>query len=660
MNIHNIYNYTLENSNFEIFSLSLENKTLLCGVANSEMLQIQNNSLKQKISFSKKLGFSKNPNENNRLYCIKSLTDGTSLLGYDAFLIKKQNNQYTYSYIFPIKSIEQIDDENIIVGTGGYTFKLRLSDLKIIDTIWRERTTKAIYYNQYYYIGTINGLYKVALDKTYEYLGDKHPLLRRRIVDMKISDNGVIWVATSDEGVIGFKENKIVATVTEKNGLSSNICKTLFLNNKYLWIGTNQGLNKIDISNNIYPLVKYSINDGLPSNIINAIQIFNDSIYVGTPLGLTYFKENEINTTSICKLNLLKVINGDSVVNNANVFQVKYNNNSISFHFVGVSMRSQGDMLYYYKLKGLDKNWNSTVENSLKYQVLPYGNYQLEIYAVNKFGVKSNVLLLNIEVQSPFYRKWWFYVLSMSTLMYIVWYITSIQKNKKIKKEVEKNILQRQFAELEQQALQSQMNPHFILNCLNSIQQFILTNDKAKANQYLTEFAALIRQTLELSQIQSTTVNEEISYLKRYLSMEKMRFGDTFEYTITQCNEQLTGHLQIPTLLLQPYVENSLRHGIRHKENNKGNINIHFEKLNSNLLCTITDNGIGRKRAATFKSLQGIEYQSFGMSLTAKRIELLNKMKNTQIKVEIIDLLDDIGKGIGTKVIINFLIEEIE
>jgi two-component sensor histidine kinase len=312
--------------------------------------------------------------------------------------------------------------------------------------------------------------------------------------------------------------------------------------------------------------------------------------------------------------------------------------------------------MYYYKLAPLDNEWKATTEHNLDYRSLPGGDYKLSLYAVNKYGVKSDVLVFDFSIATPFWKAGWFYTLLSVLIIAIV--IAGFNRRNKITRQrlEEKNRFQKQFAALEQQALQSQMNPHFIFNCLNSIQQYILTNDKQKANEYLTGFAALIRQTLDISAQQKITVAEEASYLTKYIEMERMRFGDSFSYNITIDHAIRTDYIQIPALLLQPYVENCIRHGIRYKTDGKGEIEISFSLKQGNLCCIIRDNGIGRKRAAEFKSGQHIEYQSRGMSLTSKRIQLLNTMDENNISVMVQDLKNDDDTPAGTLVEINITI----
>jgi hypothetical protein len=640
--------------NAEIFSLIKYHNNLLGGLGFSKFVLINNNKLQSSTNFQK-ITITKALNKllSNRLYCSKTLSSGIAILGFDSYLVKLENDKPTFNYLNPIKSIDEIDSDNIIVGTSSFAFKMRAKDLQIIDTIWRERCTKVFYHNNNYYIGTLNGLYEVKQDKTYKYLGDIAPSLKRRINDIKATPDGTLWVATNDEGIISYKNGKAGVSINESKGLSSNICKTLFLQNNFLWVGTNKGLNKIDLSDKNYTILKFSSSDGLPSDVINAIYVEDSTVYVGSPAGLTYFNENKISTTSLCNLQLLNVSIADAKQKISDSYQLSYKNNNISFEYIGISFKSGGDIAYHYKLKGLDNEWKETRQTNLNYPSLASGDYELQLYAENKFGVKSKTIKINFSISTPFWKTWWFYA-SLLIIAILITIALVNRRGKKLRQKLEeKNSFQKQFAALEQQALQAQMNPHFIFNCLNSIQQYILTNDKEKANQYLTGFATLIRQTLDNSGKKTITVADEVQYISHYLEMEEMRFGDNFNYSITIDDAIQADYIDMPAMLLQPYIENSLRHGLRYKEDGYGKLDISFLKAGNMLQCIIIDNGIGREKASYFKSLQHIEYQSKGMSLTQKRVDLLNQANENKIVIEVIDIKDEFNQAAGTKVIVN-------
>lgn len=201
-----------------------------------------------------------------------------------------------------------------------------------------------------------------------------------------------------------------------------------------------------------------------------------------------------------------------------------------------------------------------------------------------------------------------------------------------------------------QQALSQQMNPHFIFNSLNSIQYYILKNDKTTSNRYLAKFSRLMRMILNNSQHQQITIQEELEALSIYIELESLRFKDKFEYTIIVDEKLDTSIYKIPPLLLQPYIENAIWHGLMHKEEGQGVLTIELKMKENIILCTITDNGVGRDKAAEIKSKKTHTYASHGTKITGNRLKLISTLNNIQMQINYIDLKDDKGKVTGTKV----------
>lgn len=638
--------------NKEIYSLVKYKNSLIGGSNYSKIYFINNTGKINELNLFPLLRLVNKFGGDNRLFSSVNISDDIAILGFDGCIGKIDDGKYSFKYVGgPVKSVEKINDSYFIAGTAYNALKIRLKDLAITDTLWKERCTKVLYNKGKYYIGTLSGLYEISEDKKAYYLGQLHPVLTRRITDMKADANGLLWIATSDKGIIALDDRKTVKVIDDNNGLSSNNCKTLFIKDNFLWVGTNNGISKIQIYNGTKnEITRYSISDGLPSNNINALYVTDSAVWVGSPAGVTFFKEKDISATSMCHLVITRIIVSGKSANVDSIHQLSYKNNDIRFEYSGISFRSAGEIVYYYKLNGLDTGWKSTNENILDYKTLPYGDYSLDLYAQNKYGVKSNTIHIPFSIAAPFWKTKWFYFLLALIILTIVIYIFNRRNNLTKQRLEETNRLQKQFADLEQQALQAQMNPHFIFNCLNSIQQYILTRETEKANQYLTEFAHLIRQTLNISSQKTISVRQEMEYLNRYLEMEQLRFGNSFTYVIKTEGTVDTEKTEIPSLLIQPFVENAIRHGIRNLTDKKGLIEVIFTINNEILSCFIRDNGVGRQKAAAIKSTQPAPYQSKGISLTFKRIELLNKIFEKKITSVINDLKDANGIALGTEV----------
>ena len=214
---------------------------------------------------------------------------------------------------------------------------------------------------------------------------------------------------------------------------------------------------------------------------------------------------------------------------------------------------------------------------------------------------------------------------------------------------------QNRLAEEKLTALRSQMNPHFIFNCLNSIQQFILTGDVDNANKYLSRFSKLIRLVLQYSENNFISLEEEINMLELYLSLEKTRFGNSFEYKILVDYELDTDEIKIPNLMIQPFVENAIWHGLMHKQDDR-KIHINFQvKEDQFIVCEVVDNGIGRKRAAEIKQAKSVEvkHKSRGMQLIKDKLDILRQQFQSEVLIDISDVTGSGGEILGTKVLIQ-------
>jgi len=232
-------------------------------------------------------------------------------------------------------------------------------------------------------------------------------------------------------------------------------------------------------------------------------------------------------------------------------------------------------------------------------------------------------------------------------------------KMKELESQAKQADLQRQAAHLEMQALRAQMNPHFIFNCLASINRFILKNESKAASNYLTRFSRLIRMVLINSQRSMIALEEELEMLEIYLDMERLRFKDSFDFVISFKNVIDIETVLIPPLILQPICENALWHGLMHKDG-QGHLNIELSLENSVLQCVITDDGIGREKAAELKSKSAEKDKSMGLQITAQRLALLNQNKNVQTFYTIEDIRDENNKTVGTKVILKIMHEDLK
>ena len=239
-------------------------------------------------------------------------------------------------------------------------------------------------------------------------------------------------------------------------------------------------------------------------------------------------------------------------------------------------------------------------------------------------------------------------------LLLFFWIINRIQ----LKEEKKQNSLRQDLNRLKQEALAQQMNPHFIFNTLSSIQFFISNNEKKASNKYLAMFAKLMRQTLNNSFQKTIPIREELDTLEMYIKLEQLRFEDKFEYQIEVDEKINVDKYKLPTLLLQPFVENSIWHGIMHKTGNDGMIKIVLYKAGNLIKCIVEDNGIGRKKSAEINARNRRQHKSMGAKITESRLKLIGNLYGDKLKIEYKDLVTSDDENCGTKVTVSLPIFE--
>jgi len=657
------FSFKTNNGYSPIFCIQKIDSTLYLGGENSFIWALNSN-----LSVARSIHIS-NSHTRGRIITMTQTPNKGLLIGTDEGLfISNHWNTKIFMGGLSIKDVFLGNDGRITTSTSKYTLRFNLSDGpfkfgdccagKYLDTIWSDRSTCVYGLNDTNYVGTLNGLYAVGENKGFKFAGAYYESLKKRIAIIKGVGDGTICIGTSGNGLVLYRDGKIIRELTTKDGLTSNICRNLFISGRDIWAGTDKGLNKIHRSDTGYAITTFTTSDGLKSNIINAVYVDGENVLVGTPEGLTRFDVNKKAKGSNCKLFITDIIvSGQEIPYTPGDLMLPHQDNNIRIDFAGISFKSAGEILYKYKF-AQDSDWSTTNQNSLIYPSLASGNYEIELSAINKFGVESNHVIIRFTIKKLLREELWFQLLVFLFSISLISFFVYLRVKSFKRKVTQRTLLAEKIAVLEQMALRSQMNPHFIFNSLNSIQQYVIDKDILGANEFITEFSRLIRLTLDLSSKPEVSIEQEVVYLSTYLELEKKRFENKFTYTIHVEPEISAADHFIPTMILQPYVENSVRHGMRYKKDNEGKITISFYKDSDYLVCNIEDNGIGRKQALQFKSIAPMEYQSKGMSLTARRIEVFNTTHEASIEITIEDIEGSFHKPAGTKVIIKFPLKE--
>ncbi len=504
-----------------------------------------------------------------------------------------------------------------------------------------------------FWISTTGGLYDVILpDKK-----NQTKLTSKKIFDKPaeqlISSKAGYPVFSFNADLFILKDSKIY-NITQLTGVSAgNILCIGEGKSDEFWVGTQTGLLQFTVGlKNYFTGRKYTV--GLPDLQIFGIDYCPGTIWLATDKGIMQFPEN------IGLYPLITPACLDILVNNQPRFcsenlQLKFDENNVLIKLATLDYRLGDKAEYRFRLSKNDP-WETNKSNELRFFALQDKTYSLEVQVKNEDDIWGPSLVKSFTIFPPFYKTWWFIslmvVLSLLTVAYIYWYnIQLIKKEAKYNEDIHR---------LERSALQAQMNPHFIFNCLNSIQNFILQNDKTKASHYLSAFAVLVRDTLNASTNNKISLEDEIRMLENYLHLEKLRFGEKFEYEINVSDDIVPYDMELPPLLIQPFVENAILHGMKNTKNN-GKINVGFKVQGDTLVATVDDNGPGIFNTENI-SLIGNEkdpetpkYKSLGINITKSRLKYLQK-GNEKESWAIVELKDEFGNVIGTRVQLFFQI----
>ncbi len=340
------------------------------------------------------------------------------------------------------------------------------------------------------------------------------------------------------------------------------------------------------------------------------------------------------------------------IINENDIFSFKKYQRDLGFRF-RLANPAFSDIAYQYKLDESGA-WSKPIEgNLLNFTNVVGGNHKLHLRAKRDDRIVSE-RVVDLNIEKHWYEKWInriFILIGFTSLLYLLYKY----REKQIR---EKEGLEKKLANVEMAALRAQMNPHFLFNGLNSINQYIVTEEPQKASDYLVKFSRLMRNILNNSKKQTVSLEDELATLKLYMDIENLRYGQMFSYTIDIDEKLDTKLVHVPPLLLQPYVENSIRHGFTNLKDRKGKLQIKINKTKEGLGIELIDNGVGINEAMRINEKKLIRKESFGMDITQDRIKLINEIYNIQTDVEVSDVLDNDGKVLGTK--INLCIPEIK
>lgn len=508
-------------------------------------------------------------------------------------------------------------------------------------------------------ISTSKGLYQLNTNSEEIKLIPLSANKNEPLVSMTAIDkNGNIWAGTSGEGIYILQNKKVIYNLNKDCGLANNQIYSLTFNKdkSECWVSTNKGVSKVNAKD--FKIRNYYLDDGLQgSEFIESSNLSTETgtIYLGGVAGFNSFNPATMYMSTDKSYMNIKSL---SIFNQKQKYQAYYkipgNQNYISIDYIDLNFNLGKNLNYLYKLEGIDTTFNEVGNRRFaSFGQLAPGEYVFKVKAQNWNGDDiSNEASVSFQIVPEIYQTLSFKIGSSILIAMLIAMFIYYRTKSAIEEEKEKGEQTAMIANLELKALRAQMNPHFIFNSLNSIQYFVMNNEGKIAAKYLSKFAKLIRMILDVSEQTFVSVSEKIEFLKLYIDLEALRLNNTFTYEFI-IDEKIDQTVLIPTLLIQPHIENAIWHGLQSKKGEK-KLSIQFSLASENQIrVTVTDNGIGRKAAMEIKKQKTSLHQSRGYKISEDRIESLKKLFGSNPKIEIIDLYDQNNLACGTKVIIN-------
>jgi ligand-binding sensor domain-containing protein len=601
------------------------NNHLFIGTSRGKVYKI--NKLSKQLIDSVQIEFS---NALNPFSIIKLIDVGHELLiltdvrvclyNYKSKLIRDiplfKNRGMSYKNIYK-------EQQNYILLTGGTIYKINRLLNKVIDSV---KINKRIYCYLPINADTLYGTQDSLLSCNQgfrSYINDI--TFTNRILDIK-SCGGKIFVATKDNGLYEIESQVVKRHWDVNNGLSSNNCAKILIHDNLLIISSKNGLNVLNRITNQINYINYS--DGLISKTINDLLLFNDTIYASCEDGVSIIPINKITNKTIFNLSIDDITVNGNKINFKEQLKV-HTNDKIRIHLITPNNLDFGRLSYLYLCKRTDSVFSLTSDNIINLTFQEIGKHEIIIKARNSEGKYSRTLSLIIIVSPQYYQTAWFkiivitIVISTSLSLYVIIYRFFNRRKEELRKTKEK------LTSLELSAWKATINPHFLFNSINTLGAFHANNDKDRVQEYLRNFSALLRKTIDYSTLLLIDLKSEVEYLKNYLDLEIEKNQGLRKYQINISHPELENEY-IPSLLLQPICENAIKHGL--KTVPFGQLIVSFTKDMDKIICVIEDNGIGIGNFSNQSKKKGV-----GLLLIQSKIRITEKLLGNYIGYKFIN-----------------------
>lgn len=592
---------------------------------------------------------SKSINSTHYIYFIYHTNDSL-YMGTPYGLVVKKDYRQPQDYFLPEKQkpgcISYCKDSKGRVWFGGFSDLYNLYGNELVlneqDPVLRGKRFFSIYEDRAgnIWFGTRTGLIKYD-NRNYSYYTLGSSTKTNRINDITEDEYQRLWMAT-DSGLV-YLDAGGYHTITAKHGLNHNSCRSLAEDTvkKVLWVGTLYGICSVDLATlevKEYPL---DIREEIPSLYFDNR---TNQLFVGAINGLYVLEAKDADfNIDPPPVYITAALYGGQRVDWPSGLDLD-RPGKLVLSFTGISYSSPYKMEYRYKLQGIDEHWIYTTNNTLELSALPSGSFKFLLSARQNKGAWSDTIILPVHVLTPFYRTWWFICIAILALSAMIFWMTRWFITRKEAAKRRQLSIYNKMTYLKQQALTALINPHFIFNCMTSIQHYLHRNATDKASSFLADFASLIRLTMDDAQNSFINLKKELDRIGLYLQLEQFRFDNDLSYRITTDPALNIGNIWIPNMILQPYVENAIWHGIMPKED-KGHIDIRIERHGDDYIrISIEDDGIGISES---KKRKKFDRDSYGMSLTEERMKLLKQLLHKYYTISINEIVHN-GTPSGT------------
>lgn len=506
------------------------------------------------------------------------------------------------------------------------------------------------------WIGTHSGLFAI-------HHGEKEVrVLGYSVLDMLFdTTQNILWVLSESNGLFSVENGRVTDSISIRNQFGEVICRDLCrAEDGTLWIASASGLFRVQGAPGALQLTSFRGVLGLGSDKINAVEAVGDQIYIGKDDGLLAVPKSillQSPPSPPALIKSLRINNREQSLEKGHFIRMYYGQGSLSIEFEGLSYREPQYIRYRYRMAGLDTVWHETANEALEFASLRPGHYHFEVYTVNGAGETcAEPASVDIHVQPPFWMQAWFYLLMTAVLgLFIVFYIRWRERRLRSGYEVERQLmessrekseLQKKNTDLKMLALRLQMNPHFIFNALNTIKGYYGQEKTVEANAFIGKFARLLRLNLDYSDA-LIPLDQEMSLLKIYLQLSQIRYPDKINFSVEVAPGIYPMDIRIPSMLLQPFVENAVIHGLAPKKT-PGHISVYFRQEGDEIVASVRDTGVGRT-ASTQHKLHD-PHKPLATQITIERLQLLRKRSDNP-PLQIHDLYEN-GTAAGTEVVL--------